>query len=111
MNKIDYINLTPHDITIVDMSGKEHVFHPEGLARIDVVKTNVEDIENFSVQYEEELQVSGLPDPFPNRIYITSSRVMLAVRRKDVVSPGEFIRDTDGKIVKSYGFTTFNRNL
>ena len=104
---IEFVNLTSHDINIVDLNGRAHTFHSKGLARLEVISIDSDPIANFGVKSEEEIGIEGLPDPFPNRIYIVSSQVMLSAKRQDVVSPGELIRETGGNVTGCYGFSSY----
>lgn len=92
------VNLTAHDVTIVDEKGNKIVtFKPSGIiARVNnqVVRAveEYEVAEGVSVYVTEQTYsinrpVSGLPDPQPNTIYIVSSLIMQTVVRDDLRSP------------------------
>ena len=101
---IEFVNLLPININVLDLDGHMHTFLSKGLARLEIAKIDKNPIGNFGVSFEEEIGIEGLPDPFPNRIYIVSSRVMLAVKRQDVVSPGELIKDEKNDVTVCQGF-------
>ena len=76
------INLMKHDIHV-------HT-NDEGL------------IELYKPTYGE---VMGLPDPKPNTVYVVSGMVNSATpERTDVVSPGEQLRDEEGRPIGCIGF-------
>lgn len=106
---MDFINLTPHNITlndntVIEKSGiianiHEDVGEMEGLIRIDSLSS-----------------VEGIPQPENGKIYIVSMPTLLALRasgdnRQDVVCPitrGEgVVKDQDGRIFSVPGFRTF----
>ena len=59
-------------------------------------------IELYKPTYGE---VMGLPDPKPNTVYVVSGMVNSATpERTDVVSPGEQLRDEEGRPIGCIGF-------
>jgi len=107
---IKFKNLTPHEVTIVAENGDKMVLPkaPTGAeARIDVIIEELKPINGFKLICEHGTRISNLPDPEDDVVFIVSARVMLAARRKDVVSPGELIRDSNGIVVGANGLTTF----
>lgn len=87
---MDFINLTPHAITVEDVAGVRHVFPPNGVvARVSV---QVEDLEPVG-GFRRRRQTFGaadtlLPAPVPGTIYIVSALVKGQVPdRDDVVAP------------------------
>ena len=76
-----FVNLTPHVLNVHTNEAGE--------------------VELYSVQYGD---ISGLPDAQPNVVYVTSGMVNAALpERQDVVSPGDLIRNADGKPVGCQG--------
>ena len=77
-----FVNLTPHVLNVhTDDDGN---------------------IELYAVKYGD---ISGLPDPQPNVVYVTSGLVNAALPdRPDVVSPGDHVRDEAGKPIGCVGF-------
>lgn len=67
------------------------------------VHTNEEGlIELYKPTYGE---VMGLPEPQPNTVYVVSGMVNAATPdRSDVVSPGDHVRDGEGKPIGCIGF-------
>jgi len=103
-------NLTPHEVSIIAENGEKMVLPkaPTGTeARIDVLTEELEPIGGFKLICEHGTRIRNLPDPEDDVVFIVSARVMLAARRKDVVSPGELLRDSEGIVVGAIGFTTF----
>ena len=77
-----FVNLTPHTLNVHTNEAGE--------------------IELYSAEYGN---IAGLPEPSPNTVYITSGLVNAAVSdRSDVVSPGDHVRDENGRPVGCIGF-------
>lgn len=97
-------NFTPHAITL--NNGRE--FASEGLARVSATFTSFD--ENV-VCNQEFGQVTGLPEPADNTLYIVSALVLTAAKaqgRTDCVAPAtghpECVRDEKGFIKSVPGF-------
>ena len=92
-----FINLTPHSIVVAGRT-----FQPSGtVARVSQVNTVVgtthDGIELVQASYGA---VMDLPEPVAGTLFIVSAMVRAALpERKDLVSPGDAIRDADGKII------------
>lgn len=100
-------NLTPHEITVVGDDGKGAVFAPSGsVARVSTVTERRGDIDGIPVYVPTFGDVEGLPAPQAGEVFIVSALVRLAVpNRTDVMSPGELVRDADGKPIGCRGLT------
>lgn len=87
--KIDFINLTPHAITVLDVAGVRHVFPANGVvARVAAQVEDMAPIEGFRRRRQTFGAVEGLPAPVPGVIYIVSALVKSQVpERDDVVAP------------------------
>jgi len=48
-------------------------------------------------------EVTGLPEPVEGVIYVVSGMVASASPREDVMSPGDLVRDENGRIVGCWG--------
>ena len=99
-----FINLTPHEIHEVYTDQR---IPSTGLARIDMVSTEVDKYDNVPIyrsEYKGSLQ--GLPEPKEGVIYIVSALALNAVPsyRNDVVAPGSLVRDKDGNPNGCRGF-------
>lgn len=99
------INLTPHTLTICDQDCNFLVeISPEGVvARVDVQYQQedvIGDIPVFEAKYGD---ITGLPSPQGDVVYVVSGMVNARVNRDDVYSPGKLIRDEDGNPVGCKG--------
>lgn len=106
------INLTPHDITIVDEDGSIRLVIPASgtLARCKATTVSLGTITVgdvvIPVTATEMGEVEGLPQPQEGTIFVVSLAVAKAVpSRWDVVVPSESVRDSAGRIIgcKSLG--------
>jgi hypothetical protein len=89
---MELIGVYPSETNIINMM--KHDIH---------VHTNEEGlIELYKPTYGE---VMDLPEPQPNTVYVVSGMVNAATPdRQDVVSPGDHIRDPDGRPIGCIGF-------
>lgn len=111
------INLTPHEIVVLNLRGERVAFPPSGtVARVGVTTTpdgvfdSDEPVGVFQVSRQAFGEVEGLPgyDPdSPNR-YIVSAMVLgaLSGSRPDVVAPdtGSTALRENGRIIAVRGF-------
>jgi hypothetical protein len=90
------INLTPH---VVVINGAE--IPPSGqVARCAEISTPAGEVDGLPIVRKEYGDPVGLPDSQPGFYYIVSAMVRLALpERADLFSPGDAIRDADGKII------------
>ena len=100
------VNLTPHIISEV-VSGLK--IQPFGtVARVSVTKTSVGNLEGCPLFTTETGEVTNLPDAQDSVWYIVSAQVRMALpERKDLLSPGDLVRDDEGRPI---GCNGFNRN-
>lgn len=104
------INLTPHDITLVNRENNEItlVIPASGvIARLksETVVTGQVTIDGFDVELTETRygKIENLPDPEDGVIYITSSLVAgQCPDRSDVRIPNESVRNDKGQIIGCY---------
>ena len=100
------INLTPHDITIV-VGDRTEVIKPTGLARCQEKSVQVGVINGWIPVYETEYgEVSGLPAPAEDTLYIVSVIVAKAKEvqsRADIYVPAKTLRDANGNIIGCIG--------
>jgi hypothetical protein len=104
------INLTPHDVVVLDKAGDKIKFPASGkVARVDSVRTpagvldtahldtpsqGANPIELFTEAYGK---VVGLPPQTPSVCYLVSQMVRVALpARSDLLSPGDLVRDERG---------------
>ncbi len=102
-----FVNFTPHAVTET-LSGK--VFPSHGVARISSVSTELTHPVTgaptglFVTSFGEAI---GLPKPSKDVVVIVSAMVRQALPdRTDLVSPGELVRDDEGRPVGCRGFAT-----
>lgn len=100
---MEFINLTPHDVTLVDLETKEvrRVFKASGnLARVTTSTEVVGNIDGIDITETKFSEVYGLPEPEDGKAYIVSLAVAQRVTgRKDVLVPNGSVRDEQGRIV------------
>lgn len=108
---IRFINLTPHTVVVCDAHRGNDVLvefkpDPRGPVRLEE-KTALRASVPLAgtpfavpIRRREFAQPTGLPDPEPGVLFIVSSVVADAVpHRRDLVSPGGFIRDAHGRVI------------
>ena len=104
-----FSNLTPHQINVVDAAGAPTLTLPASgtVARCKATATETERVDGVPVFKTVYGEVEGLPEPQDGVLYVVSALVREAVKatRTDVVSPAEFVRDSEGKILGCKGFT------
>lgn len=104
-----FVNLTQHDLTIVLENGDGLVLPASGeVARVTFSTQQVDEVDGipvFKTIYEPE--ITGLPEPQDNVIYIASSMAAQTARRHDVLAPTQLIRGDDGQVIAAGGFATF----
>ena len=90
------INLTPHEIHLPD-----RVIPPSGtVPRCVELTVDSGDFDGVAVVCRSYGAVSDLPEPTEGTLYIVSMLVRLACPdRHDLASPGDLVRDRDGKII------------
>jgi hypothetical protein len=94
-------NLTPHAVSVLTSTGKFVRFEPEEQpARITEKFRDVGSHSGVSFKTVSHGEVINLPDPEPETVLIVSSIVRDSeLRRMDLVSPAEFVRDKEGRIL------------
>ena len=100
-----FVNLTPHDITVV-VNGKTTVFpKTETVARCEMVRDKFDVINGIPIYATRYGYVTNLPPVKKNVIYIVSAMVKeKEYTRHDLVSPGNLIRDDRGVVTGCDGF-------
>lgn len=114
---MDFINLTPHTVTIEKENGERISFPPSGkVARVSVNQIVSHDINGIQVVENVYCDIEGLPDhkENPNAVYIVSSLVGAAKPaswgRYDLLGPDSgptAIRDEKNQIVAVRRFVQF----
>jgi hypothetical protein len=101
-----FVNLTPHDITVIRASGDSTTFAKSGtIARVSQVTAVAYTVDGINVSTATFGPVVGLPDWTDDTLYIVSGMVKSAGGdRTDLVSPGELVRDAAGVVIGCKGF-------
>lgn len=111
MEKIKFVNLTPHAVTII-AGGKIllRIAAGEECARVGVTQEKVGEIEGipvFKTVYDK--MISGLPAPQAGTYYIVSTLVAQAAKdRDDLIVPANLVRDEHGVVIGAEGFQGFH---
>lgn len=103
-------NYTPHTVAVLDSYGnilKE--FKPTGIIpRVGVAEIVECEIDGIPIVKQIFGEVTLLPDPEENVMYIVSAKVKDACpNRIDLLSPARYVRDPNGVII---GCKAFARN-
>lgn len=102
------INLTPHPLNFYTGGGILTLAPSGQLARCKNASTLIGDADGLPIYEATFDEVTGLPDPQPDTLYIASSLVQqglrkLGIERPDVLSPGTGPNDgairTNGQVV------------
>lgn len=110
---MEFINLTPHAISVLDAEGGTHTFPPSGtVARVVESIEDTTEIGGFRFATKAKAEVVGLPDwaDVPTRFYIVSGMVLDAAKglgRNDLCAPdtgADAMRNSQGHIVAVRGF-------
>ena len=98
-------NHTPHRVRCVDENGNEQVFEPEGIVpRVSQTSSFVRHVNGVDLWESCYGEVQDLPEAHPDTFLIVSAIVKIACpARSDLLSPGELIRDSEGKVVGCKG--------
>lgn len=112
----NFVNVTPHAITIVDEGGFKMEIPPSGIvARVSEEKEPLAYLSAdgccVSVSTTKLGDVTGLPEVKPNTWVIASRMVADAVSRGDVLCPGELLRDDSGVVVGCKGLVSLDYQL
>jgi len=111
---VHLVNMTPHEITLVGENG-EIVLRIPPSGTVARCREEIEDCGTVTAGpwgpavriYRRRLgEIEGLPEPEFRTIYITSALVAhaaWALGRRDVVHPGELVRDEQGRVVGCRG--------
>lgn len=103
---MNLVNLTPHAINICDDSGAVVRTIPASGQQARCAVATEPMFEQDGIKFVRTCfgAVSGLPAPKQDTMYIVSLLVKQAVGRDDVCSPGEMVRDSEGKIIGCKNF-------
>ena len=107
------INLTPHTLTLHGVGGAITVAPSGAIARLAVTRVELTPVLVDGVVLPVNRPtigaVSGLPPESDGGVlYIVSAMVAEAVRRRDVASPGELVRDGAGVVTGAKGLCSYS---
>lgn len=97
-----FINLTPHDITIVNENGEvvKTITASGTIARLKTETITTGYLDDIPVTKTVFGKVENLPSPQENTVFIVSSLIAQAVpERTDIFIPNESVRNDKGRIV------------
>lgn len=99
----NFINLTPHTLN-VHANGDVVSIAPSGeIARVSSVSVEAGSIDGIPTVRTELGEVTGLPKPQEGVFLIVSGMVASAAPRSDVLSPGDLVRDENGRPIGCRG--------
>jgi hypothetical protein len=102
-NVKDVVNLTPHTVTVLVGDTMKNIPPSGKIVRVSAHCEHCGDIDGMPVVLCHEGEPRGLPEPKEGTVYLVSSVVAKAVKRKDVLSPDTsddgVIRDGNGYII------------
>lgn len=105
---MNFVNLTPHPITVINQEGESVTFASQGVARVSVSNVGLPSVGGFRVQSQTFGEVENLPAPTENTVFIVSALVLAQCgSRADVVAPDtgrDAVRNEKGHIVAVRGF-------
>lgn len=103
---MEIVNLTPHEIKVVGDEENVHTFAPSGqTTRIHVIRYKFGYAGDIPLYKSELGQVEGLPEQKEGVYLIVSTLIRTSFpARKDLLSPGELIRDAKGQPTGCRGF-------
>ena len=103
-------NLTPHELSIFDEDGNLLVKIPSEIPdgnfpRVNVEREKIKEIDNIPIFRNTYGKISNLPLPEEGVVYVVSARLLEASNRKDLLQPGELLRDDKGRVVGCVGLS------
>jgi hypothetical protein len=112
---VEFLNLTPHEVTVFDAEGKNVIMRipPSGvIARVETISEIIGYCDagqtKIPIRATRYGEIRGLPETKRGVIYIVSTVVLLAlkakgIKRDDVVAPDtnpdSVVRDPEGRII------------
>ena len=124
------INLTPHEVRLLDDEGNTvAVFPSEGVVRLEEKKELIGYLEEERVTfgiyddpyespsvaripvYRKEFGATNLPEKREGVYYIVSSLVAQAFPRDDFLVPDQLVRDSEGRVIGARSFAIFSKEV
>jgi hypothetical protein len=102
-----FINCTPHPIFIIKKNGERLELHKGTMVpRLATQQTKVTEFEGIEIFRSEFGATQDMPPKIDGVFYIVSRMVLDANKdRKDLLAPGELIRDSSGNIIGCKGLS------
>lgn len=105
------MNLTPHDLHLITDNGSVSIAPSGAVARVSVVRTPAGSIVVDGVSIPLSISTYGditdLPAPQQDTIYVVSALVAQVANRKDVFYPDNLVRDDAGRVVGAKGLARY----
>jgi hypothetical protein len=100
-----FVNLTPHDVVVI-VDGKTTIFpKTDTIARCEVIRQKCSIIDGIPIYATRLGNAIGLPPMENGKLFIVSTLVKdREYTRKDLVSPGNLIRNEAGFVIGCEGF-------
>lgn len=101
---MDIVNLTPHDITVVDNNNRVLMNIPttDLVARLKTSPVVVGKVNGIPLVKHQCISFINLPDPDPGTMFLVSSLIQQFSSRKDLIAPDtgpSCVRDNNRKVV------------
>ncbi len=102
----EIVNLTPHDVLVVDPDGSRRVFPSAGKARVSESVSIVAEIDGIPLVEKRYLEATGLPPPRSGTLYVVSYYTRACCPdRDDLLIPHDLVRDGAGNIIGCRAFS------
>ena len=107
IGSIVLVNMTPHQLNIVQTDGKVLTVEPSGfIPRCASTEKLDQSIGLIDVTSQTLGEVEGLPESLPGAFYIVSRLVASAASgRDDLLVPGPLVRDDQGRVIGCKGLS------
>ena len=92
-----FVNLTPHALNVHTGNGVVTIAPSGEVARVAPVNPAADPVGDIPTVTTTFGEVTGLPDPQEGKVFIVSGMVASATPREDVFSPGDLVRDENGR--------------
>lgn len=99
--QVRFINLTPHQVTLVDESGNiKHVIPQSGtVLRLAEQIEPIGELDGIQIVRKRLAGLEQLPKPQAGVYYIVSLPIAQIARRPDFVVPDDLVRDSNGTVI------------
>ena len=104
---MEFVNATPHTLNIVCADGSIREIAPSGiLPRLGQTREKTHILDGIEVFHVRLGEIEKLPEEDGETVYIVSRMVLdAAPGRGDLLSPGELVRDSSGKVIGCQGLS------